>query len=52
MTPEQILEARAWIADCQWGDLDDTDELSDGAVIQGIRRSYEGGIAQFIADGE
>lgn len=52
MTPEQLQEARAWIADCEWGDLDGNYQLSDTEVINGIKNHYEGGIAQFLQDGE
>ena len=55
LTTTQILEARDWIADCEWGDLDDPTtiaDLSDTEVIQGIKRHYAGGIPQFIQDGE
>ena len=53
MTQEQIAAAKAWILDCQWGDLEEEDvpELSDTEVINGIARNYAGGIDQFILDG-
>ena len=50
MTPEELAEARAWIADCQWAD--DTDGLTDSQVIRGIARHYAGGIVQFRKDSE
>ena len=45
-----IRDARDWIADC----FDDVDawELSDDAVWQGIERHYEGGVDQFMRDGQ
>lgn len=48
----ELVEMRNWISDCVWSDLepDDVTELSDRAVVNGIRRNYDGGIAQFIAD--
>jgi hypothetical protein len=50
ITTEQITEARAWIADCYWGDLDDASELSDAEVVQGVKNHYDGGWTQFLAD--
>jgi hypothetical protein len=53
MTRQQIEDAKSWILDCEWGDLDaeDVPELSDTEVINGIARNYGGGIDQFILDG-
>jgi hypothetical protein len=53
VTPDEIRAMRAWIADCEWADLDvdSLAELTDECVIRGIRQHYEGGIAQFRADG-
>jgi len=53
LTPEQIKEAREWIADCIWQnlDLDAVDELPDERVELGVKYHYAGGIAQFIQDG-
>jgi len=47
-----IQEARLWIADCVWGDLEDDeiDSLTASEVLRGISRHYEGGWAQFLAD--
>ncbi len=45
-----IQEARDWLADCVWADMDPEDfaELSDTAVIRGVDRHYEGGWAAFL----
>jgi len=43
--------ARDWIADCQWAGDIDVAKLSDDAVRAGIQVHYDGGWAQFIADG-
>lgn len=43
-----VTEARAWIADC-WGD-ELADSLTNGEVIDGIARNYDGGWAQFHRD--
>lgn len=52
LTPEELQEARGWIADCAWADLDpeDIDDLTDEQVLRGIARNYDGGIAGFKAD--
>lgn len=54
LTPEQLTDARDWVADCVWADLDadDVTELTDVQVTRGIARHYDGGVAQFIADSE
>jgi hypothetical protein len=53
MTRQQIEDAKSWILDCEWGDLDEEDvpELTDTQVINGIARNYAGGIEGFILDG-
>jgi hypothetical protein len=48
ITKANVLEARSWIADCEWGD--DTDDLTDIEVINGIKRHYCGGWTQFLRD--
>lgn len=52
VTAEQIAEARGWIADCTWRELeeDDVPELTTEQVIKGIQRHYDGGWSQFVAD--
>lgn len=52
MTPEQLAEARGWISDCVWPDLEpeDIDQLTAAQVQRGISRHYDGGITQFVAD--
>ena len=49
-----ILEARVWIGECVWGDLEPEDiaSLSDAQIHAGINRHYAGGWAQFVSDGE
>lgn len=49
-TPEQITEARGWISDCSWSDLEDVDELSDHEVVAGVVAHYDGGWNQFLSD--
>jgi len=52
ITPQQVAEARAWIADCGWADLTPAkvQRLTRAQVIAGIARHYEVGWAAFIAD--
>jgi hypothetical protein len=52
VTAQQLAEAREWIADCVWADLDqeDIDALTDDQVTRGVRRHYSGGVAQFVSD--
>jgi hypothetical protein len=46
----ELSEARAWIKDCVWLDLDsaeDIDDLSDLQIERGIARHFAGGIEEF-----
>jgi hypothetical protein len=54
MTAEHIQQARNWLTECIWADIDEDDinEMSDARIVSGIARHYDGGIAQFIKDGE
>jgi hypothetical protein len=54
MTPQMIADARDWLADCAWLDMesDDFADITDSAVIDGVRRHYDGGINQFISTNE
>lgn len=51
-TPEQLIEARNWVADCLWGDLDadGVAALPERAVIAGVNHHYGGGWRQFVVD--
>jgi hypothetical protein len=49
LSPETIAAMRAWCEDV-FSDYDP--DVSDSDVIRVIRRSYAGGVAAFIADGE
>lgn len=46
-----ITEARGWISDCYWADVDDAGDLTDDEVFRGIGRRYQGGWRGFLADG-
>ena len=50
MRAQDLLAAREWIDDV-FGDEVDAFALQPLAVARVIRRNYEGGISQFIADG-
>jgi len=53
-TPAQIQEARDWIADCEWRERFDADEiaaLTAEQIERGVERHYAGGRRQFILDG-
>jgi hypothetical protein len=51
-TQALAAEARSWIADYEWADIDeiDAEDLSDAQALSGIARKYEGGLDAFIAN--
>ena len=54
LTPEQLQEAREWVADCEWRERFDADEiaaLTAEELERGLERHYAGGRRQFIVDG-
>lgn len=53
LSTEILNEMRGWVSDCVWSDLDSDEiaDLSDEQIMRGVARKYDGGIAQFIADG-
>lgn len=52
LDPDVVEQMRDWISDCGWKDLDpeDAEELSAEQVADGVRRRYDGGVEQFLAD--
>jgi hypothetical protein len=49
---ELVQAARGWVLDCMWKeDPADIEEMSDTAVLRGVNRHYEGGLAQCARDG-
>lgn len=53
LSADQLQQAREWVADCQWQDIHDADdvaELSQVEIERGIDRHYDGGLLQFILD--
>ena len=53
LTPQNIADAREWISDCEWGNLepDDIAELSDIDIVRGVDRHYSGGWEEFLRNG-
>ena len=51
ITDAEIEEARGWISECDWSDVDDVDDLSVSEILRGIANNYDGGWAGFLADG-
>jgi hypothetical protein len=49
-SPKAIAQARAWIDDCDWDDLESAQLLSPSEVVDGIERNYAGGWEEFLAD--
>jgi len=49
-TAEELAEARGWLADCGWSDLDpeDVEELPAAEVVAGVGRHWDGGTAGFL----
>jgi hypothetical protein len=45
-----IREARGWVADCEWADDFEVDELTAEQIKRGIERHYDGGWRAFVAD--
>lgn len=52
MNETDIEAMRWWIGDCAWGDMDEESiaALTEGQILRGIARWYDGGIAGFMAD--
>ncbi len=48
ITAEQLQDARDWIDDCEWGDLDKASTLSDHEVYKGVANYYSGGWEAFL----
>lgn len=47
-----VDEARAWLGDCAWQNVDreDIEELPAGFILRGVARHYDGGLVQFVTD--
>jgi len=47
-----IEDAREWVRDCSWADLDpdDVDTLGTIEIVRGVELHYDGGWAQFVLD--
>lgn len=48
-----VEDARVWLSDCVWADMDEEDfaTLSPSAILAGVEMFYSGGLAQFLSDG-
>jgi hypothetical protein len=51
LSPDDLREARAWLADCAWADAEPEDiyAMPEGAVARAVARHHEGGIPGFLA---
>ena len=51
ITAEHIQDAKEWMIDCEWSDMDEDDiaDLSDGEVVRGVSRHFDGGWSAFLA---
>ncbi len=49
---EMVAEARGWLADCTWADVDADDiaEMSAAEILLGVQRHYVGGVDAFAAE--
>jgi hypothetical protein len=49
---QQLADAREWISDCQWRDLDpeDIEHLTDVEIVKGVGQNYDGGWRSFLQD--
>ena len=53
LTASRLVEdAREWVRDCSWADLDDEDidQLGTIALVRGVELHYDGGWAAFVLD--
>jgi hypothetical protein len=49
LTDRELTEAREWVADCEWADLDaeDVPFLSAEQLVRAIETHWEGGLSAF-----
>ncbi|NJN13664.1 MAG: peptide ABC transporter substrate-binding protein [Richelia sp. RM1_1_1] len=49
LNPEQLRQAKDWISDCCWEDLDpeDVEELTPDQIERGIDKNFDGGLEAF-----
>jgi hypothetical protein len=49
LTSDELKQAREWLKDCQWRDLEagDVDDMPDETVERGVAKHYDGGLAEF-----
>lgn len=48
---ELLQEARGWLSDCTWADVDEHDiaVMPADVVTRAVARHYEGGLTAFLA---
>jgi hypothetical protein len=51
LSPDEIAQAREWIADCQWPDLEPEEikNLTAGEIARAVQRHFDGGVESFKA---
>lgn len=49
-TGYDIEAMREWIDQCQWGDIESADDLSDFEVLRGVDDNVDGGLTEFMAN--
>jgi hypothetical protein len=49
---ELVQDAIRWLADCDWGDVDEQDiaEMPPLIIVRAVQLHYHGGVGQFIED--
>jgi hypothetical protein len=52
MTETQLAQARDWLKDIFPNQEEEIDEASAQEIAREIKRNYDGGIEQFIRDGD
>lgn len=55
LTPEQISDAREWLAQLTWGNIEaedclDAELVSDAETVLNLEKFYDGGWPQFLTD--
>jgi hypothetical protein len=51
LSGEALRDARDWLMDCTWADVDTEDiaAMPASVITSAVRRHYDGGIAAFLA---
>lgn len=52
-SPAEIAAAREWVSDCQWAEHpEQVAALPDPAIVRGVERHYDGGMAGLVRDAQ